>query len=610
MLNICSIAFGGRGAAIQGFNFVTHYQNVTFGRANNYNYGPTALLDDDGIYKIWWTSNNSHDYDDTIWFSTSSDGIDWDSPSIAEMAAPYHELVADPSVIKINNLYYMYYTATSDLRNNGRNNEIFVSTSFDGINWTPYAQAVVPLLNPDPNGEAYGIGQPTVIYRDDLQLIQMWYTWTNGPNGAGLYYTESNNPLSFPISLNPNLATKVFWKNEPEIKYMDEYDKYLMIFEGTASDNHQYLLFNLSSDGIQWQQSSFDYNAFVETGSANPDPGQPCIIGDKRGWMIDTSFVIANKYALDGVDSEWQLVISSLDVYQIPTNAIYRFRNDTHHDRYYSNSPTNPNNYYTYEGMAFILYGANIPNTDNLYQLYNPNTIKHLYTSSWDEVQSATAYGFNYDGILGNIGMSYLEGSTFLYRLRHSSSNDYLYTTNSYEKNLAVLFYSYIEEGSPGYVLSPISQHGRSNDYCTVSISPTDKSFSSTGGNDSISVTCPSSNCPWVSYSNVSWITIIGGSTGTGNGTVSYTVSGNIGVARTGTINIAEHTFTVNQADGSSCYNYCQTQYVDNCVAGYYAQCEAMCGGNPNCMYPCINALAPQVNTVCTVSYCLDNVCQ
>ncbi|MCK6681169.1 MAG: hypothetical protein L6R30_01970 [Thermoanaerobaculia bacterium] len=57
--------------------------------------------------------------------------------------------------------------------------------------------------------------------------------------------------------------------------------------------------------------------------------------------------------------------------------------------------------------------------------------------------------------------------------------------------------------------------------------------------------TAPS--CAWTAVSNVAWITITAGASGTGPGTVAYSVAANAGPARTGTITAAGQTFTVNQ---------------------------------------------------------------
>jgi fibronectin type 3 domain-containing protein len=86
---------------------------------------------------------------------------------------------------------------------------------------------------------------------------------------------------------------------------------------------------------------------------------------------------------------------------------------------------------------------------------------------------------------------------------------------------------------------------------CTYAISPSSASYSSSGGTGSISVTAPS-GCAWTATSNNGWITITSGASGSGNGSVGYSVAANTATsARAGTITAAGQTFTVNQAAAS-----------------------------------------------------------
>jgi hypothetical protein len=84
---------------------------------------------------------------------------------------------------------------------------------------------------------------------------------------------------------------------------------------------------------------------------------------------------------------------------------------------------------------------------------------------------------------------------------------------------------------------------------CTYSIAPTSTSISADVSNASVQVTAPT-GCGWTATSNNSWISITANSSGSGNGTVFYSVAANTGAARTGTATIAGQTFTVNQAAG------------------------------------------------------------
>jgi Zn-dependent metalloprotease len=83
---------------------------------------------------------------------------------------------------------------------------------------------------------------------------------------------------------------------------------------------------------------------------------------------------------------------------------------------------------------------------------------------------------------------------------------------------------------------------------CTFSISPASASQPAAGGTGSVSVTA-GAGCNWSAVSNAAFITITAGASGTGSGTVSYSVAANTGTtSRTGTLTIAGQTFTVTQA--------------------------------------------------------------
>jgi len=90
---------------------------------------------------------------------------------------------------------------------------------------------------------------------------------------------------------------------------------------------------------------------------------------------------------------------------------------------------------------------------------------------------------------------------------------------------------------------------------CTYSLSPTSRSVPLTiTSSATVSVTSPS-GCAWTAISDVSWITMPFDTSGSGNGTVFYSVAGNTnGSPRTGTLTIGGQTFTVMQ-DGMAVPN-------------------------------------------------------
>jgi thermitase len=66
------------------------------------------------------------------------------------------------------------------------------------------------------------------------------------------------------------------------------------------------------------------------------------------------------------------------------------------------------------------------------------------------------------------------------------------------------------------------------------------------GGTFSITVSAPA-NCDYSAISNSNWIAVTGGNPSSGNGTVTFSVSTNSSLPRSGTIKIGDQTFTVTQ---------------------------------------------------------------
>ena len=87
----------------------------------------------------------------------------------------------------------------------------------------------------------------------------------------------------------------------------------------------------------------------------------------------------------------------------------------------------------------------------------------------------------------------------------------------------------------------------------TFSLNPTSQNFGVSGSTGIVNVTATGASCGWTAVSNSSFITVNSGSSGTGNGTVGFTVAANPNSAqRTGSITIAGITFNVSQ-DGTNC---------------------------------------------------------
>lgn len=82
---------------------------------------------------------------------------------------------------------------------------------------------------------------------------------------------------------------------------------------------------------------------------------------------------------------------------------------------------------------------------------------------------------------------------------------------------------------------------------CTFAIAPSNAAVSANPGSASVTVTAPP-NCAWAAISEDPWISVAGGSGGSGNSSVTLQFAANSGAQRNGRVTIAGQTFTVSQA--------------------------------------------------------------
>lgn len=88
---------------------------------------------------------------------------------------------------------------------------------------------------------------------------------------------------------------------------------------------------------------------------------------------------------------------------------------------------------------------------------------------------------------------------------------------------------------------------------CSYTLSPTSRTIGSDGGAGAVTVTTRS-DCQWTATASAEWIAIAAGASGTGNGSVGYTVAANPGTSsRTGTITVAGLVSTIAQDGRPAC---------------------------------------------------------
>lgn len=170
-----------------------------------YNYAPTVMRDGERI-RMWWCSQYGSAPpagDDILYAEASSADGPFTSPSGAAAQAVLSGNpgkfdgmhTCDPSVIRMDGTYYMYYTGAAGDHEHG--NAIGVATSSDGLHWTrPTTEPIVTSAYDVDRDNTYGTGQPAVVYLDGW--FYLMFTDTTGDaadwNGAGQFLLRAKDP--------------------------------------------------------------------------------------------------------------------------------------------------------------------------------------------------------------------------------------------------------------------------------------------------------------------------------------------------------------------------------------------------------------------------------
>ena len=173
------------------------------GPGSPYNYGPTVMLDG-GKTRMWWCSQYPAALppgDDILYgeaatvdgpFTGPGGGV---PPAVLSGNPGQFDgaHTCDPSVIRVNGIYYMYYTGAAG--DHALGNSIGLATSTDGISWT---RANGPIVSPSHDlhrDNLYGAGQPSAVYLDGW--FYLMFTDTTGLaagwNGAGQFILRAKD---------------------------------------------------------------------------------------------------------------------------------------------------------------------------------------------------------------------------------------------------------------------------------------------------------------------------------------------------------------------------------------------------------------------------------
>jgi hypothetical protein len=127
-------------------------------------YAPEIFVED-GVYRMWYGAQG-RDGHDRILLAESPDSLVWEPKGVVVDHGDANH-VNDPSVVKVGDTFFMYYTrAPVDVRD-----EIALVTSKDGRLWQEQGTVFRP--GADGAWDSLLVGRPSVVHEDGR--FRMWY---------------------------------------------------------------------------------------------------------------------------------------------------------------------------------------------------------------------------------------------------------------------------------------------------------------------------------------------------------------------------------------------------------------------------------------------------
>lgn len=246
-----------------------------------------VVRDEEGIYRMYfsWRPKKS------LAVCTSRDGIRWSEPEILltpNPASGWEDNLNRNCVLRKEDGYHMWYTGQAH-----GNSWIGYASSTDGHNWI--RKCADPVLVPEQPWEGMSVMNPCVLWDQERQLYQMWYSGgeTYEPNALG--YAESPDGIQW----TKRRANPIFTA-QPENLYERERvggcqvirqkDRYLLFYIGYEDINTARICVASSPNGVtQWRRLASNPILSPSEGSWDGEscykPG-PLWDEEKQQWML------------------------------------------------------------------------------------------------------------------------------------------------------------------------------------------------------------------------------------------------------------------------------------------------------------------------------------
>lgn len=228
-----------------------------------YRYGASIIVNGDGTMDAWFaaTGSGTSQWDWISWKHSEDGGKTWSEEKCVLQPTPDsldHYSCCDPGVIYFNGYYYIGYTSTVNA--NMCDNCVFVARSenpdgpfekWNGSGWGGnHPQPIVFFSEPQ---ELWGHGEISFVELNGT--LYMYYTLTGASGHSTQVSIADALDENWPATMqHKGTAIGAGTNDSIDVKYVEQYGKFLAICTDQRLSENSYLSFYESNDGITFEQ--------------------------------------------------------------------------------------------------------------------------------------------------------------------------------------------------------------------------------------------------------------------------------------------------------------------------------------------------------------------
>ncbi len=230
---------------------------------SGYRYGASIIVNDDGTMDAWFASTGcgAEQWDWITWKHSPDGGKTWNEEKCVLQPTPDsydHYSCCDPGVIYFNGYYYLGYTSTVNA--NMCDNCIYVARSenpdgpfekWNGNGWGGNdPQPIVFFTEPQ---SIWGYGEISFVELNGT--LYMYYTLSSSGGHFTMVSTANALDENWPATMESHGVAVGNGSNDSlDVKYVEEYGKFLAICTDSRLSPDSYLAFYESNDGITFER--------------------------------------------------------------------------------------------------------------------------------------------------------------------------------------------------------------------------------------------------------------------------------------------------------------------------------------------------------------------